>query len=564
MSKKKTYQQFVSDLLRIHGNKYDISKVEYVNSSTKICLICHEMNDEGIEHGEFWITPNNLLRGQGCPKCGKKRISENKKKTTMWFVDRAKQIHKDKYDYSKVEYVKNNIKVCIICPEHGEFWQTPSVHLSGCGCPKCVGKYQTTEEFIMKSKELFKNIDYSKVVFRKVDEKVCLFCKEKDENNREHGEFWQTPHNHLKGHRGCPKCAIYDKSKKLMHDENIFIEKINKLFPDKYDTSKITYNGSKEKIEVICKKHGSFWIRPDKLLQGEGCPKCGHICSKAEDEIKKFITEISNLKVEERLKTIIPPYELDIYIPEKKLAIEYNGLKWHSYEYNENKDYHLNKTELCEKQGIRLIHIFEDEWQEHCEIVKTKLKHILGFDNDLPKVFARKCVVKEITNKEARLFLEKNHIQGFTKSTIYLGCFYNNDIVGAMSFKKERNDSDKWELTRFASDINKHCVGVAGKLFKCFVENYNPSEIKSFADRRWSTNNENLYIKLGFKLDKILKPDYHYVYKGQRIHKFNFRKQKLHKKYGLPLTMTEEEMCKKLNFYRIYDCGLIKYIWNRK
>ena len=130
-----------------------------------------------------------------------------------------------------------------------------------------------------------------------------------------------------------------------------------------------------------------------------------------------------------------------------------------------------------------------------------------------------------------------------------------------MTFKKTGNN---WELNRFASDNNLLCVGVAGKLFSFFVNHYNPNIVKSFADRRWTISSENnLYTKLGFKLEDISKPDYRYVDRYKRIHKFNFRKQVLHRKYGFPLTMSEKEMADNLGIYRIWDCGLFKYIWRR-
>ena len=278
-----------------------------------------------------------------------------------------------------------------------------------------------------------------------------------------------------------------------------------------------------------------------------------------------FLIKLNELKIKTIVKNkkIIKPYELDIYIPSKNIAIEYNGVIWHSEKFGKDKNYHLIKTELCEKQGIRLIHIFEDEWNKHENIVKSKIKHILGCDTNLPKVFARKCVIYEINHKQAREFLDVNHIQGACNSTIYLGCFYKNELIGVMSFKKELKDSNKWEMTRFSTDINKHCIGIGGKLFKYFIKNYNPSEVKSFADRRWS--NGILYYKLGFTLEKVLKPDYQYT-NGiiLRSHKFNFRKQILLKKYpnkGLNENMTEYEMTQKLGFYRIWDCGLYKYVW---
>ena len=134
-----------------------------------------------------------------------------------------------------------------------------------------------------------------------------------------------------------------------------------------------------------------------------------------------------------------------------------------------------------------------------------------------------------------------------------------------MTFKRETNSSDKWELSRFSTDNTKICCGVAGKMFKHFISLYNPSEVKSFADRRWTLDkDDNLYVKLGFTLKETLKPDYRYT-KSQTdyLHKFGFRKQKLHKKYGLPLTMTETEMTEELGYYKIWDCGLFKYVWLR-
>ena len=121
------------------------------------------------------------------------------------------------------------------------------------------------------------------------------------------------------------------------------------------------------------------------------------------------------------------------------------------------------------------------------------------------------------------------------------------------------------EFTRFATDNNKRCIGVAGKLFKAFLTAYNPKYVKSFADRRWTLSEENnLYTNLGFKLAKILSPDYRYINGEKREHKFNYRKQILNKKYGLPLSMTETEMTTQLGFYKIWDCGLYKFEWKIK
>ena len=135
----------------------------------------------------------------------------------------------------------------------------------------------------------------------------------------------------------------------------------------------------------------------------------------------------------------------------------------------------------------------------------------------------------------------------------------------------KKNGYKKWELTRFATNYNYICCGVGGKLFKYFIKTENPDEIKSFADRRWTlSDEESLYNKLGFKVDKIIPPNYYYIKenKVKRYHKFNMRKKLLDKKYGekyqVNMNMTENEITKKIGFYRIYDCGLIKYIWKKE
>ena len=259
--------------------------------------------------------------------------------------------------------------------------------------------------------------------------------------------------------------------------------------------------------------------------------------------------------------------ELDIYVPSKKLAIEYNGLHWHSERFGKGNNYHLDKLNNCIKQGIKLIQIFEDEWILKKDICKSKILQICGLNMN-PKVYGRKCVIKEIWNKEdAYAFLDKNHIQGKSGFSIGLGAYYEDRLIAVMTFINV--GANKFELNRFASDIRYLCIGVGGKLFKHFLRNYDPIEIKSFADRRWTVDEENnIYIQLGFEFCGYTKPSYtyynHKLNKLERVHKFNYRKQILHKKYGLPLTMTESEMANELGSVKIWDCGLIKYVWKKE
>ena len=482
---------------------------------------------------------------------------------TKEFIKQAIEIHGDKYNYHKTEYVDSKTKVCIICPKHGEFWQTPKSHLNGCGCSACVGlKKPSTEEYIDYVKKVHNNkYDYSKTVYINKNTKITIICPI-------HGEFQQRAHNHKRG-QGCPECGKQYAVEWRQGDYKSFIEESNQRFPGMYSFPMIEqlYLNSHSKIKIKCNKCGNEFtkIACDHLTSSYGgCGKCNCQTSKKEEELYEIIKSIlPNTEINSRCRNIIDNKEIDIYIPSLKIGIEYNGLFWHS-SARKNKYYHLEKLEQCNKNGIKLIQIFEDEYVNKKDIVISKLKHILNINDNKTKVMARKCIIKEINNTTARNFLEENHIQGFSSSTVYLGAFFNELLIGVMTFKKESKNDDKWELTRFATLNNIICSGMGGKLFKHFVRKNNPTEVKSFADRRWTTDkNNNLYIKIGFKLEKILKPDYRYMQNSKyvRMHKFNFRKQILHKKYGLPLTMTETEMCEKIGAYRIYDCGLLKYVW---
>lgn len=485
------------------------------------------------------------------------------KMTKEEFIRKAKQIHGNKYDYSKVEYINSHTKVCIICPKHGKFLQLPHSHLFGSGCPEC-GRIKRTSKntFIEKAKEVHGNkYDYSKVEYINKNTKVCIICPI-------HGEFWQRPHNHIQGKQGCPECGKKYAKEWRKNDYNIFLKTSKERFGNIYSFPNIDkeYENSHSKITIKCNKCGNEFIKIacDHITSPNGgCKHCYFSKSKAEEEIGDFISKIlkDNSAISFNDRSVLKNNELDIYIKNRKLAIEFNGLFWHS---DKNKNYHLMKTEMCDNLGIRLIQIFEDEYTFHKEIVLSKLKHILGNDYNLKKIYGRNCTIKEITFKESSDFLNKNHIQGSSKSTVYLGALANNVLCAVMSFTKL--SEGKWELTRFASDITKRSIGIGGKLFSYFIKHYNPAEVKSFADRRWTVDNENnLYHKLGFKLEKILRPDYRYFMNGkkERLHKFGFRKSILAKKYSLSCELTETQMTDKIGAKKIWDCGLFKYVWTK-
>ena len=486
-----------------------------------------------------------------------------KKRTTEEFIELARQVHGDKYDYSKTVYVNKRSKVIITCPIHGDFEQNAHDHINGRGCPKC-GKLSSSSsrtmernEFIKKSNEIHDNkYDYSKTVYTKANDKVIITCPI-------HGDFEQRASHHLNG-RGCPYCGINTRSKKRKLKKEEILARFNAIHQNKYTYKDFTYQNISSKIEIFCKEHGFFKQRISEHLNGCGCPKCSNQKSQCEDEIFNMLSTLNPIQ---RERSILNGREIDIYLPSHKLGIEYHGLRWHTDFFGgKGRTYHLSKLNDCLYKGVNLIQIFEDEYMNNREIVLNKISHIVGLDNAKPKIFARKCVAHEITKDEAKEFLNRNHIQGFASASLYLGLKYEGSLIAVMTFLEE--SEGYWNLNRFATEIMHNCIGAGGKLFKYFIRNYKFKEIKSFADRRWTINyDNNLYTKLGFENVGFTPANYTYynpkVEKFKRFHKFGFRKQTLHKKYGLPLSMSETEMIKELGYDRIWDCGLIKYVYKQ-
>lgn len=280
--RKLTTNEFIEKAKLVHGDKYDYSKTEYINSKTKITIICKI-------HGEFLQTCSNHLKRKGCKKCASKKLSLDRKSNTKKFIERAKKVHGDKYDYSRFIYINSHTKGIIICPIHNEFFQNSNSHLNGSDCVKCYYNRlkkeltNTTEIFIEKAKLVHGNTyDYSKVNYINSATNVIIICSE-------HGDFLLTPNHHIQG-RGCKKCAISMRSENQKLTLNEFIEKSNKIHNNKYNYSKFIYINAKSD-GIICPKHGIFEQNPNKHLRTKGCYKCGRIISgnKFRSTTEKFI-----------------------------------------------------------------------------------------------------------------------------------------------------------------------------------------------------------------------------------------------------------------------------------
>jgi hypothetical protein len=264
--------EFISKAQEVHGHVYDYSKVIYNKASEKVTIVCRV-------HGDFQQTPNGHLDGKGCRKCSTERNAKQQTCSTETFIEKAKQVHGDRYDYSKVIYKKASEKVVIVCPVHGDLEQTPNGHLRGGGCQMCAGNYtSTTEEFIAKAKQLHGDrYDYSNVIYQRAIRKVVIGC-------RVHGDFEQTPNNHLDG-QGCFKCG----HKMVLFSTQDFIDAAVKIHGNLFDYTNVHYSKMFDKVEIICRSHGSFYQTPSNhITHKQGCQLCaGNYLSNTEEFIEK-------------------------------------------------------------------------------------------------------------------------------------------------------------------------------------------------------------------------------------------------------------------------------------
>jgi DNA-directed RNA polymerase subunit RPC12/RpoP len=369
-----TIKEFISKAKKTHGNFYDYSEVEYNNTRTKITIICPK-------HGKFHPTAGNHLGGSGCPDCGNKLIGDKLRMTTLEFIERANEIHKHKYNYSKISYIDYNTRVNVICPIHGNFEAHPGRHLHGSECRLCanenIRKSKVTKfnEFIERASDTHNDkYDYSKVKYKNSHDLIYITCPE-------HGEFKQMMGNHLAG-SGCPKCG-FDASAiaKRLH-EDVIIKRFIETHKLKYDYSKVKYQYATEPVSIICPEHGMFSQLPVNHYGGQGCPDCASYgfndSIPGQFYVLKFLdynvikVGITNVGIEGRYKTKERKLFYVILFESFKVGSKARELerfvlnKFKKYKYQEEKILEVGFTELLSSEVLKL-----PEW----ELVIKKIKY---------------------------------------------------------------------------------------------------------------------------------------------------------------------------------------------
>lgn len=514
------------------------------------------------ENDHEWFASINARTssrgGRGCPYCTNKKVLAGYNDLATTHPEIAKE-WSAKNKNSPTEITAGSKKKCLwVCSLGHEWLATPEKRKQGRGCPTCANKVvepgfndlKTTAPLLAKQWSTKNYISPDQVSVGSKTEFIWV-C------NNNH-EWLASPHARARGDNGCPFCT----GKRVMPDFNDLLSryphladewsKKNELGPDEIVA------GSKTHRWWICAKGHEWRATPDNRTRAKsGCPHCARRISKMETEVADFLKSLlPDVEVRTSVRDVIAPKELDIYIPAKNLAVEFNGLYWHTEAQGKDKDYHRAKWQACRDQGIQLIQIWEDQWRDKPDVVKRMLAHKVGASQE-KRVAARKTEVVLLDKVEAAEFLNSYHIQGFASGSYYLGLRIKGteQIVALMVLKRQGGDMI---LSRYATSA--HVVGGQSKLVKYAERNFEYGKLITFADLEVSDG--SLYERTGFIRDKELDPDYRYLFDGERRHKFGFRLKRFREDPDLLFEegLSERELALLNGIERLWDTGKIRYV----
>lgn len=539
--------------------------------------------------------------------------------TTEKFIINANHIHNNKYDYSKTEYISEKKNIIIICKEHGEFSTRPARHLKGSKCPRCVHNSQkiTQDEFLEQANKVHKNkYDYSKAKYEGANKKLIIICPK-------HGEFLQTPSQHINSKNGCPLCAgnlkkstkefitkaknihgdryIYSKSiyqnnkrkliivcpkhgefllspkyhlngrgcpecskehvavQKKKHFSDRFKKLSTEIHRDKYDYSKSIYNDYRSKVAIDCPNHGIFFQTPQNHIRGSDCPKCNSMISSGHQEI---IDIISNNGIDLIIndREQLTPLELDIFVPKFNLGIEIDGEYFHG----------INSSNYLRSAEIKNKHLNKFNYSKKNKI---NLLQFWSTEIDEKKDIVRSIILNKLMISN-RIYA-RNCIIGSVAKDVASDFFIANHLQGnrghsinyclfyddmiVAMISFSRHKTCEWEVMRYANKLGYTVVGGLSRLMMAFIRNQSPKIILTYSDNRIGGGDS--YQKIGFKRIGITKPNYFY-YKGS----IRLSRQQCQKKKILHLTkdhsLSESEIMIMNGWSKVYDSGHSKYLWS--
>lgn len=481
--------------------------------------------------------------------------------TTESYIQLVKAKNPHNLDYSKVVYVDQGVKVQIKCNDCGyEFASRPlDVLHRGTGCKRChnkriatfgYSKIQTWEIILKKIREVHGDeYDYDPSSYISYKKKIAITCKL-------HGVFCQTVDNHISGQK-CPECSRMSAGQKRSLPVEIFLTKSTEIHSNKFTYDVTEYENLNSKVKILCPEHGTFLQVAQTHMAGHGCPTCAKVYSTPQKEINEFINSLGISTIENY--KMQNGKHLDIVCKSHNIAIEFNGLIWHSEQFQKNPNYHREKTDQASQEGLRLIHIFEDEWLTQ----QNKVKRFLAtaFGKNETKWDARKLLLDNECNwAEVKQFLNTNHMQGACAPPLVsygLRDPQTNKLVAAMTFSTRDVQEGAIELSRFCSDGIVR--GGFSKLLKHAILQLLPKQIISFSANRLVRG--DIYLKSGFRCIGEVPPRYWYVKNRQRFDRRFFQKQYLKTEFAnYDENKTEKENCEANGYYRIWDSGKKKWV----
>ena len=539
MAKKLNNEDFLIRIKAIHGDKYDFSKTVYKLNRLKVVATCPI-------HGDFEILPSNFLAGRGCRKCGHDNIRKNQDT----FISELIAIHGDKYLYDKIVYVSDSRKVTVTCPIHGDFEITPNSLLRGSGCAKCNNKplEEWTKAFKVVHEDFY---SYNKIPYVLARSPITVTCPI-------HGDFEILPNNHLKG-VGCPECFVVHN--KFTKED--FVTKVSSLHNNFYDYSDSVYLGYSEFIDITCPVHGVFTQKAFSHASGHGCPKCFGKISKPEFEIVNFLKTLG-LNDSQILMSNSPDFmpgkqQLDIYLPDFKFAIEFNGSRWHSENHGKSNNYHFEKWKACNEAGVVLLTIWDFNWglPLKANIYKSKIRHFLKMDN---RVYGRKTVIRNIDKDVAILFVQNNHLEGMGipyKDSKFIGLFEGENLLMVAiygMFYSQSSSSYTWKLQRVATLTGYTVVGGISKINSFIKKDVGSFQFQITLDTGGTIGNY-------FSRSSTISLRYWWVNSKMIVKSRNSTQVSILKK-NLDWIEgdTESSYMIRNGFYKVFDCGIATLI----
>ena len=586
----------------VHGDKYGYDKIKYINMTDKVTITCPI-------HGDFEQQPLYHIKGRGCAKCHQDQVARDRTVPYDQFINSAREIHGNKFEYDKNSYINLSSKIKIYCKKHKSWFnQKAAYHLKfKFGCPKCVSESRSLtkrsrEEIIKKFREVHGvKYGYDRVSFKSLKDQVLIECPK-------HGYFIQTVSSHMKG-CGCRKCNA--ESIRLPFDE--FVKRARIIHGKKYIYHEKEYNGTAFETRITCPEHGDFFMKPrTHVFVGMGCKKCLE-----EDRFKTFvekaqavhgnkftyhdedyhayygITRItcpehgdfwmtgfahvnsktgcifcsSNHSNQEFMvydlvrnydpKTVVGNHtainkEIDILSFDHNIGFEINGLHWHN-ELNKDKLFHKNKTMKCLNKNIRLIQFYDIEIDNKFGIVRSMINSLFGEFVEI--INSDDCDIKVIDIKTAKKFHDLNSLNEPVNSTLALALTREDDILQLMNFSLVKfNYKTCWCLDCHSTKRSIKIQGGFDKLIKYFELNYlTTDKLITFIDMRIDTH--LFYINKGFNKIEWRKPSYQIQVNKKLFSRQEFRKQSLVKNHGCDPAFNAHSFCLENQWYRIYDCG---------